>query len=788
MAPAVPSLRVQQLEKLQRRQSLELEQMLLNASKESSRRTPRPSSARGKATTAGVCRSGGERSAARPAANSSSTRAPRRRAQSSSMQQPSPRGSSPRQHDRSADVPPELIAGIGSVALAFHLHATCGGHWCGVSQALGKGTTSDQPPLSESEISRLEEELVQVRIQMFKKLSRVLVHCAFGTVLVFMVEFAWEPNTYSATLLALAFLTYVIYHLVNTGRVDVTDRLLRPLCPVLNGIIMTALVASAYVSRDEREPWHLVLVVSVAAVVVVVMVAQVIVAVVAFSECGATMAISICYAISFSWSMAVTNGWTAISPLFLLQQAFQAAIGIMVPGFVEFALRERIVASIRSKDSDSLIFGFRQMLKGICDGEPRSPSGRVVKVDVCHVLLPQLYGRKELHHLLSLTEDTESRQPEAMALKQAEAQLELFRKVRGAYSASQSAGSVSSCETFIESCEELAEMTLVLNGSTELIDIEEAHFRFHRESSAQKLGLGMPTLKRFARPLDWQGFSSFLRRYARQVAKGKSPTEQSMNGITLRLPSDSKKHIIARQGTLSSPFARNVPSDPVHLILQLTDFRGERPQEVHSRLEGVDELRSPRSHRSRQSQERHLRFADDDEVQSLRSLRTGETGPGHAPALVPGSKLAQEIFMALDSLPTATAAASQSVKAAKEGFLRLFSELATVQGRLEKQLKLKQELQAALARQGGPECLRGQLQEAKKSYEEHIHVLSAAERSARSAAKGSSQERHLDDFQLWADKHEKQAAALRQCAVPAKEATPSPHRDLFAEAVKTTER
>ncbi|CAE7028467.1 unnamed protein product, partial [Symbiodinium sp. KB8] len=254
-----------------------------------------------------------------------------------------------------------------------------------------------------------------------------------------------------------------------------------------------------------------------------------------------------------------------------------------------FALRERIVASIRSKDADSLIFGFRQMLKGICDGEvlldsqlrifgnteclqrlletkkdfrgcplqelidgdddvenfekfvsasleepgadrsesepsaPRclrvplkSPAGRIVKVDVCHVLLPQLYGRKELHHLLSLTEDTESRQPEALPMKHAEAQLEVLRQVRGAYPASQSAGSVSSCETFIESFEELAEMTLVLNGSTELIDIEEAHFKFHRQSSAQKLGLGMPTLKRFARPLDWQGFSSFLRRYSRQ--------------------------------------------------------------------------------------------------------------------------------------------------------------------------------------------------------------------------------------------------------------------------------
>ena len=30
---------------------------------------------------------------------------------------------------------------------------------------------------------------------------QVLVHCAFCTVLVFLVEFAWEPNAYSATLL-----------------------------------------------------------------------------------------------------------------------------------------------------------------------------------------------------------------------------------------------------------------------------------------------------------------------------------------------------------------------------------------------------------------------------------------------------------------------------------------------------------------------------------------------------------------------------------------------------------
>ena len=35
----------------------------------------------------------------------------------------------------------------------------------------------------------------------------------------------------------------------------------------------------------------------------------------------------------------------------------------------------------------------------------KAPCGRIVSVDVCHVPLPQLYGQKSLHHLLSLTED-----------------------------------------------------------------------------------------------------------------------------------------------------------------------------------------------------------------------------------------------------------------------------------------------------------------------------------------------------------------------------------------------
>ena len=246
------------------------------------------------------------------------------------------------------------------------------------------------------------------------------------------------------------------------------------------------------------------------------------------------------------------------------------------------------MASLRSKDSDSLIFGFRQMLKGICDGELlldsqlrvcgkaaclqrllmtpedfvgrplpelidgeeavkkfqkflaatpeesaetpesaprclrvplRAPSGRLVSVDVCHVPLPQLYGAKSLHHLLSLTEDIEVReQPQAPARP---VDLDVCNILPGeeATTATKTASvrSGTSSENAVEHFDELEEVTLLLNASTELIDIEEAHLRFERHTSEAKLGMGMPSLKRFARPLDWPGLETFLRQYARQA-------------------------------------------------------------------------------------------------------------------------------------------------------------------------------------------------------------------------------------------------------------------------------
>ena len=46
--------------------------------------------------------------------------------------------------------------------------------------------------------------------------------------------------------------------------------------------------------------------------------------------------------------------------------------------------------------------------------------------------------------------------------------------------------------------------------------------------------MGMPTLKRFARPLDWAGMDAVLRRYARKVRKAHAEGQQARPLLEIR--------------------------------------------------------------------------------------------------------------------------------------------------------------------------------------------------------------------------------------------------------------
>ena len=61
-------------------------------------------------------------------------------------------------------------------------------------------------------------------------------------------------------------------------------------------------------------------------------------------------------------------------------------------------------------------------------------------------------------------------------------------------------GSVSE---LVVACDDLVEMALLVSDATEFLDIEELHLSFQRQSELSNIESGMPTLRRFIRPFDW---------------------------------------------------------------------------------------------------------------------------------------------------------------------------------------------------------------------------------------------------------------------------------------------
>ena len=67
------------------------------------------------------------------------------------------------------------------------------------------------------------------------------------------------------------------------------------------------------------------------------------------------------------------------------------------------------------------------------------------------------------------------------------------------------------------------------------------HLRFHRETSEPRMSLGMPNLKRFARPTDWPDLHRALTMFVKGASDGGRtlsglPPHATLSPIFLRLP------------------------------------------------------------------------------------------------------------------------------------------------------------------------------------------------------------------------------------------------------------
>ncbi|CAE7022579.1 unnamed protein product [Symbiodinium sp. CCMP2456] len=143
----------------------------------------------------------------------------------------------------------------------------------------------------------------------------------------------------------------------------------------------------------------------------------------------------------------------------------------------------------------------------------------------------------------------------------------------------------------LEMFDELTQLTLLLNVSTELMDVAEVYLRFSRQTDEDQFKLGMPTLKRFVRPLDWLQVEAQLRQFA-HAARTSRPKNRNLPPLMFRIPGESKSFLRARDVSVKSMFTGPRPAgQPAWVHLTLSKFNEEKPRiQEPSALEVVHEV------------------------------------------------------------------------------------------------------------------------------------------------------------------------------------------------------
>mmetsp|Transcript_18425 Transcript_18425/g.37956 ORF Transcript_18425/g.37956 Transcript_18425/m.37956 type:complete len:597 (-) Transcript_18425:229-2019(-) len=221
-----------------------------------------------------------------------------------------------------------------------------------------------------------------------------------------------------------------------------------------------------------------------------------------------------------------------------------------------------------------------------------------VPADIFHVPVPHLFGADHPYHLLAISEDSESRNPPALAKDIPDMARIRERSERLKSRTASSSGSSASGSSVWEPLPELAGMMLLVDGSSPFLDIEQAHLSFERRVGDEELESSMPCLRKVCRPTDWESIRKKIDRFA---ASGED-SAQELRSICLRMPDDPRRFLKARcvqMSAFESPHAEGSQdqsaSVPIKVCLQLSHFvQDESRQRQQSELAGIRELRGRR--------------------------------------------------------------------------------------------------------------------------------------------------------------------------------------------------
>ncbi|CAL1132440.1 unnamed protein product [Cladocopium goreaui] len=504
-------------------------------------------------------------------------------------------------------------------------------------EALGV-TRHDETRVDKSQ--RYERELNRTRAQMLNKVKKFHIHVSFCMTLVMGWSLMRNPSLVALTQFLASAISYVLFALPEriTGE-DAVPSYVEAIYVFTHGLWALGIA-------HETDLVTFCVLEKVCGVGLIFMS-------VIFIDLKAMLCLYAGEATLLLWNqwhlVGVDRVSMMISYSFIVSHVFVLAVIVVV----DHTMRSIIFAKVDASDASSLMLGFRQVLRGVCDGDllldksscsivddasclerllksskklsktnfldlfldsesrqrflhflssqddgtsagsmPRGlrislqGADGAVSIDVFQTKVPNQGATGTDYCLLALKEDPESAEEPPEASSQAAPPIS---SVVSAQSVESQGHAGSTASEVVESYNELVEFALLVSNETAVFDVKEAHLAFRRQSSEPAILSGMPTLRRFIRPSDWDRMEKMF-----DIVTNLPPSDVQQrctfrHPMLFRLPGESRSYLCSRQTSVYLA-GEVVPDEPVHFWMNFSSFdtsQIRRPREPE--LQGIRE-------------------------------------------------------------------------------------------------------------------------------------------------------------------------------------------------------
>ena len=202
------------------------------------------------------------------------------------------------------------------------------------------------------------QELCRVRFSMIMTFLRLCVPPVLVMILLSALEFLRRPSFCSASWFCCPSLVLLLYGVLVKKQLPCTPWLLHRMRPFFSIVNIVVGIGSAWGNKDDFPGRF-----------GIILTGQVLMGLV-FPADAKTLVNSLLHTIVYIWSAAQIYGESSLNQWWFVFLVYvQTLVCGVFPFVLEFTLRDCVKTFFESQDSDSLISGFRQMLRGICDGE-----------------------------------------------------------------------------------------------------------------------------------------------------------------------------------------------------------------------------------------------------------------------------------------------------------------------------------------------------------------------------------------------------------------------------------